>query len=219
MSKRKLIRSDCFPYHVTARGNNREPFPLALGYVWKIATEELAIACDFYGAEVQAFVLMPNHFHLLITTPEVDLGKVMQAFMSSITRRVNHLSGRTGRIFGAPYRPSLITSSNYYAHALKYVYRNPVKARLCEQIEEYEFSTGGRLFGLGHLPIPICLTRVGFESRLPDLDHSRAWLEWLNQPFSKEIELLIQKSLNKKIVRELINPITRRPYVKLKQRV
>ena len=219
MSKRKLIRSDCFPYHVTARGNNRERFPLTLDSVWKIATEELAITSDLYGAEVQAFVLMPNHFHLLITTPDVDLGKIMQIFMSNFTRRVNILSGRTGRIFGAPYRPSLITSGNYYGHALKYVYRNPVKARLCEQIEEYEFSTGGRLFGQGHLPIPMHLTRVGFELALPDLNHSGPWLEWLNHPFSRETELLIEKSLNKKIVRELIHPITRRPYLKLKQRV
>lgn len=66
--------------------------------------------------------------------------------------------------------------------------------------------------------MPMYLTRVGFELALPDRGHSGAWLEWLNHPFSRETELLIEKGLNKKIVRELINPIMRRPYLKLKVR-
>ncbi len=206
MPRKNLIRSDCFPYHVTGRSNNKEPFQLALNFVWEITTSELLLLTLTYQIEIHSFVLMPNHFHLLITVPKEDLGKVMNLFMVAVTKRVNALSGRSGRIFGGPYYWSIITSTRYYGHAFKYIYRNPVKARLCNQVEGYEFSTLHGLIGLSSLRFPITFTRVGMEINLPENEDLTGWLEWLNRPFPQEAEIQLQKALKK---RQLRDPETR----------
>jgi putative transposase len=215
MGRKKLIRSDHFPYHVTARTNNRVLFPVALNFIWQIATEELYVLSILYEIEIQGFVLMPNHIHLLITVPKEDLGVIMRNFLSVLTRRVNGLSGQTGHLLGGPYFWTMITSTRYFGHALKYLYRNPIRAGLCEKVEEYEFSTASGLLGQTHLPFPIHFTRIGLEINLPDPEISDAWIEWLNRPFTKEAEELIQRSLKKRKLKELINRNTRRPYDEL----
>ncbi len=160
-------------------------------------SDECYLASILFRIKVHAFVLMPNHFHLLVTTPEQDLGKVMNTFMSDVTRTINRLSGRSGRIFGGPYHWSLIHSSLYYAHALKYVYRNPIKAKIVNKVEEYPWSTLYGVLGKSHCPIPIWFPRSGLGiSFVPD--EMNSLLEWLNRPFLSETELLIQKGLKKK---------------------
>lgn len=197
MPRRTLLRNDSLPYHVTARVNNRERFHAPLGLTWDLCGFELFHSATVYGSEIQAFVLMPNHFHLLITVPQSDLGTVMRVFMSDLTRASNRATGRTGHLFGGPYHWSLINGSRYFGHALKYVYRNPVRGGLCDRVEDYPFSTLNGLLGATRLPFPIHFTRVGMELGLPSAEPHRM-LEWLNQPFPQEAEALIQKGLRRK---------------------
>jgi REP element-mobilizing transposase RayT len=146
-----------------------------------MGTECLNLAL-VYEVEFHALVLMPNHFHMLVTVPKHDLGKVMSVFMASVTRTANLLSGRSGHLFGGPYHWSLINSSRYYGHALKYVYRNPVRAKLCSAVEEHPYSTLQGLLGETHLPFRLHFTRAGMELALPSAEPSEQ-LEWLNKPF------------------------------------
>ena len=211
MPRKPLVRSDFLPYHVTARANNREEFPLPLRQVWKILSNECLNLTWVYGVEIHALVLMPNHFHLLLTVPQHDLGRVMNVFISSVTRMSNVTSGRSGHFFGAPYHWSLIKSSRYFGHALKYVYRNPVRAKICERVEDYQFSTLHGLLGLSHLPFPISSTRTGMEISLPSQE-CQEQLAWLNKPFSIEAESLIQKGLRKKLFDAVVDRKTRIVY-------
>jgi putative transposase len=219
MPRKNLIRSKEFPYHVTARTNNKVLFPVALNFVWKIATDELYLLHLLYDIEVHAFVLMPNHIHLLITGPEEDLGIVMNLLMSTLTRKINILCNHSGHVFGGPYFRSLIPSARYFGHVLKYVYRNPVKANLCERVEEYEFSTLKGLSGSAHLPFPVYFTRMGLELNLPEPENQAAWLDWLNRPFPAEAEKIIRKLLRKREIKEILNRVTRRPCEELNQRL
>jgi putative transposase len=186
MPRKKLIRSDVLPYHVTARGNNREFFPGDHAYVWKLFNRQLSEASEKFGAKIHAFVLMPNHFHLLLSTPSQDLGVIMQSLMRSVTKTLNVKTGRSGRIFGARYNGSIITTSNYFDIALKYVYRNPVKAKLVSDCESYEYSTLRNIFGNLKLPYEL---RPPFEEQLliPN-NQPYEFLDWLNQPFRTENE-------------------------------
>lgn len=211
MPRKRLQRTDSLPYHVTARANNREEFPLLLPRLWDLFGQECLNLSLVYGVEFHAVVLMPNHFHILLTVPQHDLGKAMNVFVSSVTRTVNLLSGRSGRIFGAPYHWSLVNNSRYFGHALKYVYRNPVQANICNRVEDYPFSTLYGLLGLAHLPFPIHLTRVGMELALPSVEAVHQ-LDWLNRAFPKEAEELIRKGLRKRVFDALIDRRTRAPF-------
>jgi putative transposase len=213
MPRKLLLKSDEYPYHITCRVNNREPFPLPMKTMWELMTTECLISYHLYDFRIQAFVLMPNHFHMIATTanPEFDLGKVMQGFMSAVTKNCNRLSNRSGRVFSDKYYRSIILSSRYYGHVLKYVYRNPIKGGLCEKAEDYEFSTINGIIGKQRLPLPIHFTECGYETFIPDPSHLPIWLEWINQPFAKEVEPLIQGLLKKKEIKLLIDRGNRRP--------
>lgn len=196
MPRRILVRSNVSPYHVTARCNNREPFHNDLDEVWKIFTFEFNSVVETHQALIHAFVLMPNHFHLIISTPKDDLGLVMRTFMASVTKHLNTKSGRIGRVFGSRYHWSLISSTHYYDCALKYVYRNPVKAGLTENVENYPYST--LIIALGNRAADIPISPVlGYDFNIPGNNNSK-FLGWLNQPFQGEQHQAIHKALQKK---------------------
>jgi len=217
MGRKRLISSNVFPYHITARVNNREVFPIPLDIVWNLMSSEWFSLQILYKFEIHAFVLMPNHFHLLASTPEEGLGKIMNVFMSVVSKRINDLSGKTGHVFGGPYYWSLITSTRYYGHALKYVYRNPVRACLSHTVEEYPYSTARGIIGYSPLILPLSFTQCGLEANIPDPNRHFEWLDWLNHPFPSEAEDLIREALRKREIHELKSPTSRRPIELLKK--
>jgi len=216
MPRKHLEISNELPYHVTARTNDREPFPLPLERMWAILGKECLFLSLVYEVEFQTLVLMPNHFHMILTVPVHDLGKAMHEFMKSVSKQTHLISGRSGHLFGGPYHWSMIKNSRYYGHALKYAYRNPVKAQLCRRVEESPYSTLHGLLGKSHLPFPIHHTRVGMELALPSADACDQ-LDWLNKPFPAEAEQLLQRSLRRKVIDTIIDRRTRRPYQALEQ--
>jgi len=110
--------------------------------MWRITTKLLNKASLKYKIHIHAYVLMSNHYHLVASTHEdFNIGKVMCWLQTSISKAVNHKTQRVNHVFGGTYKASLITSPIYFANVIKYVYRNPVKANLCGNVENYKFST------------------------------------------------------------------------------
>lgn len=211
MPRRNLIRNPVYPYHVVNRANNKEWFQLPAPETWKILADEcygVSIVC---GARIHAFVMMSNHFHMIVSSPELDLGEIMQHYGSSVTRAYNRKSGRNGHLFGGRYRWSLIDSPIYYAHALKYVYRNPVKAGLCDRVEDYSFSSLHGLCGKSYLPFPVSpLARETRHSgRIPD--EMDSLLSWLNTPYRAEDSECIRRALRRKVFTFPVDRKTRIP--------
>ncbi|MBL7713855.1 MAG: transposase [Bdellovibrionales bacterium] len=198
MPRKTLVVSDHLPYHVTVRGNNREPFPLDLTEVWTIFSRLVYSVAITHGFRFHAAVLMPNHIHIMISTPEKPLDTGMQTLISRLTREINQRTGRTGRIFGSRYHWSIIEKPFYFLNALKYVYRNPVRAKLCDRAEEYEFSTLGSLVGRGHLWIPIT-PPVGSNTVFPGGLLEGEILDWFNAPFRKEDEERLRSGFKRRI--------------------
>ncbi len=141
---------------------------------------------------------MSNHFHLLLTSPEEEIGTVMRELLSSVTRTVNLESGRTGHLFGGPYKASLIGDAGYYATVLKYVYRNPIKAKVCERVEDYPFSTLRYPLGLERMDIPLFHPLEGYgDGLLPD--DPILLTAWLNEPPPSEVDGMVRAALGKKV--------------------
>jgi putative transposase len=200
MPRKLLIRSKTLPYHVTYRTNNKEWFKLPMEEMWKITSEELYRISILYGAQIHAFTLMSNHLHLLTSTPEADLSKCMEEFAKSVTRTVNLKTGRSGHLFGGRYKWSIIQSPIYYAYALKYVYRNPVRAGIVERVEDYPFSTLQGLLGQTHLPFPLHYPIP--DQQLGLVPHEfHDLIDWLNEPFRKELLNAMDQGIQRQIFR------------------
>ncbi|GDX10108.1 hypothetical protein LBMAG57_18800 [Verrucomicrobiota bacterium] len=90
-------------YHVMARGNRREKI-YADDDDRRFFLQTLSEACGMTGWRVHAWVLMGNHYHLLIETPEPNLVEGMKWLQNTVTRRFNVRHGKWGRLFGDRYK-------------------------------------------------------------------------------------------------------------------
>lgn len=142
--------------------------------VWEIMSEQLYFLNIAFNVQIHAFVLMSNHFHLLISTPEANLSAAMAVFMRETSRAITKSAHRINNTYGQRFSRTIIGSNHYFLHAYKYVYRNPVKAGLCDRVETYPYSTLNGLLGLSHLLIPIAEDTTLFS----DLEGT---LNWLNR--------------------------------------
>jgi len=92
----------------------------------------LSEACGMTGWQVHAWVLMGNHYHLLIETPEANLVEGMKWLQNTYTRRYNVRHREWGRVFGDRYKAVVVEGERpqYYGSLLDYIHLNPARAGL-----------------------------------------------------------------------------------------
>jgi putative transposase len=88
-----------------------------------------------------AYCLMPNHVHLLLETPQANLGAGMQFLHGRYAQRFNERHKRVGHVFQGRYGSVHITSDEHLWTTAAYVALNPVAADLCETPEEWPWSS------------------------------------------------------------------------------
>src|SRR5690606_29535334 len=120
MPRKKLIRTSEFPYHITSRSNNRDWFSIPLADIWSFCIELLNQGQIDFKIKVEAFVLMSNHYHLCIYTPEANIDQFMRFFNQNLGRKIAKQSGRINRIFGSPYKWTVITNQAYFNNVIRY---------------------------------------------------------------------------------------------------
>ena len=141
-------------YHVFNRGNNKEiifPQPQNYHYFIKGIEKYIKPCCD-----ILAWCLMPNHFHFLIhanqtSTPIIKDGSFerqkfsqgIKQLLSSYTKAINKQENRTGSLFQQKTKALCVSDrdQNYERTAFHYIHQNPLKARLVERMEDWEFSS------------------------------------------------------------------------------
>lgn len=190
MPRKKLIRCSEFPYHITNRSNNREIFYLEKPLLWTIFLEVLREMEIQFKCEIHAFVLMSNHYHLIVSTPECNLGDAMKYLHREVARKANKAAGRINHFFGGRYKWTVIGCENYYWNAVKYVFRNPVKANICMSVEDYRFSS----LNSGEDVMLWKLTDF-FNDRTKSIELD---LGWLNESFTLEADVAIQHGLRRR---------------------
>lgn len=181
MPRRKLIRTNKFPYHITARANNKEWFYLPIEIVWLIFTSRLGEAIKKFNIQVESCVLMNNHFHLLVWTPENNIDLAMQFIMKTMADKINFRAGRINHVFGGPYKWCLITEYRYYANVVRYIAQNPLRAGLVSRVEDYPYQIlpGPDIFGVDLSP--------------------EEFLGWLNMNLSSEESDGLSKATKKRV--------------------
>ena len=189
MPRKNLIRTNQYPYHVTIRTNNKDWFDLPMEDVWSICKDQITKAKTNFPVDIQAFVLMNNHYHLMLWTPNSNLDKFMYKFNLGISKNIREKTGRINRIFGDRYHWCLIKNQTYYKSVLKYIYQNPRRAGLTNKCEDYPFST------LHYITFKKLLGFDLFQAVPGDV----AFYSWINdnQKFPKSFSKAIRKPLFK----------------------
>lgn len=121
-------------YHVMARGDRREAI-VKDDEDRKTFVRTLGEAAGRAGFRIHAWVLMTNHYHLLVETPEANLSKGMGWMQNAYTRRINVRHGLWGHVFGGRYKAILVEPGNCFWALLDYVHLNPVRAGMVHREE------------------------------------------------------------------------------------
>ena len=152
MPRRNVLRSDAPDsyYHVYARGHSKSHIFLdEHDYLYFLSLFERYLSSEevkssagisypnFYNKiELNAFCLMPNHFHLLIYQHQQEaLSSFMRSLMTSYSRYFNARHSRSGALFESRFRASLISDESYLEHISRYIHLNPRYWR------DYEYSS------------------------------------------------------------------------------
>jgi len=133
-------------YHVMSRGDQYEPIFLG-DQDRRIFLKTLGEVCERTGWIIHSYVLMKNHYHWLLETPEPNLVDGMRWFQSTYTKRFNGRNKLVGHLFQGRYKSLLIDPKDFvhFIFVSNYIHLNPAKAGLLETIEpdldQYEWSS------------------------------------------------------------------------------
>jgi putative transposase len=137
---RRRIEYEGAFYHVIQRGNNREHiFRKEIdkqSYLSKLVDLKKQLSFKLFG-----YVLMDNHYHLLLQTGKDPLHKIIFRQNMFYSRYFNNKYQRSGHLYGDRYKASLIQDERYLFAVLRYIHWNPVKAGLVKSPDEFAWSS------------------------------------------------------------------------------
>lgn len=159
------------PHHVIQRGNDRRTIFHDAGDYTQFL-KWLREAARQFKVALHAYVLMPNHIHLLVSPADaLGLGKMMQWIGRYYVPYFNQKYGRAGTLWQGRYRATVIDSERYFMTCCRYIELNPVRAHLAEKPEDYAWSSYAH--------------HAGIKSDPFITDHSLYWALG-NTPFERE---------------------------------
>jgi REP element-mobilizing transposase RayT len=92
-------------------------------------------------ADILAFCLLPNHYHLMIQLKNDHLSSSMRNFAMSYAASYNKRYHRVGHLFQGRFQAKIIKSNSYLIHLSGYIHSNPVTAGLVNRAEEWPHSS------------------------------------------------------------------------------
>lgn len=190
MPRKKTVRDPDFAYHISARCNNKDWFSVPMPEVWQIFCRYLYFITLAYDVEIHAFVLMNNHYHLILRTPKANIDEAMHYFQRETSRCIGKASDRINHVYGGAYNSCLIRDLNHYNNVYKYVLRNPVSANITDDVLLYPYTTLRGLLGFNLLLIPTYANEDLFAN-------PEGVLRWLNTPHGYSDYLWIKKALRR----------------------
>jgi len=167
-----LIRQNEFPYHIVTRSNNKDWFKADMDDVWNYFLDSIKHATTECRAEIHSYVLMSNHYHLMLTTPDSNIDRFMfllnKKFSDLIRKNTLHINHK----FSGRYKWNIVDNHVYLYNTYRYIYQNPIRANIVDKCEDYLYSS------LRKVPIkvtsPIDLT----------LENT---LDWLNEKMNERM--------------------------------
>lgn len=97
-----------------------------------------------------AWVLMPNHFHLLLKTGIVPIAKMMQRLLTGYVVTFNNRHGRCGKLFQNRYKSILCQEDTYFRELVRYIHLNPIRSGLVDDLaslDDYTYCGHGAITG------------------------------------------------------------------------
>jgi len=127
-------------YHVMNRGRRGEEI-FTEKNDYRLFLEEVQESTDLFNIKIAAYCLMPTHYHLLLHTPDGNLSRGMRQINGIYTQRFNRTHQYEGQLFRGRYKSILVEVDTYILPLLRYIHKNPLRAGICDELNDYEWSS------------------------------------------------------------------------------
>lgn len=141
MGRRKRLYYANAVYHVSIRGNNKQPILKEekdkIEFLKTLSKYKERFKFRLFG-----FVLMDNHVHLVIEAgPTISISRIMQSITLSYSQKFRHAYQYTGYVWQGRFKSNVIEDDSYILACLDYIHHNPVRANMVDYVEEYTWSS------------------------------------------------------------------------------
>lgn len=127
-------------YHLTARGDRREPI-FEDDNDRQAFLSVLVQALDRFEATAFAYCLMGNHYHLVLQTHRPNLSRLMRHINGIYTQAYNRRHGKIGHLLQGRFKAVLVDEESYFLEVCRYVDLNPVRAGMAKHPREWAWSS------------------------------------------------------------------------------
>jgi putative transposase len=155
-------------YHITNRGVNRQPIFFQEDDYQKFL-DRLAQIHQRMKVIIHGYCLMPNHYHLEITTPESNISRSIQWLNQSYATYINIRHQRSGHLFQGRFKSVVIEIESHLAALTRYIHQNPIRAGIISNPIEYKWSSYRAYLGMDKIPwLNTSVTLKRFGRTLPE---------------------------------------------------
>ena len=149
MGREKRVQIEDGIYHVVSKGNiGRDIFLDSKDKMFFL--KNLAKNSNDFDTTIFSYVLMGNHYHVLLRTNKNNLSDFMHRLNTTYSHRFNYMHGLTGHLFHDRYKSFLVEDDQYFVAAMRYIAINPVAAGVVDKAEKYEWGSYRYLFEDNH---------------------------------------------------------------------
>lgn len=188
MSRAWRIEYEGALYHLMSRGNAGSDIFMdeydrkGLLYVIEEMSERFEI-------DVYAYVLMNNHYHLLLRTRQANLKKAMHWFGTTYTQRFNRRHLRSGHLFQGRYKSIIVQNEAYLLRLSYYIHRNPLKSGIVKRLADYRWSSY-RVYAYGRKTPGWLSTDLILSQFVGEQDKHKCYREKVQKYASEERNIL-----------------------------
>jgi putative transposase len=127
-------------YHVTSRGNRRNPIYQS-DEDRRAWLDILGHVCARHNFLIHSFCQMGNHYHLLVETVEGNLGQGMRQLNGVYSQYYNWRHSAVGHLFQGRYKAILVQKESYLLEVARYIVLNPLRAKIIRSLDEWPWSS------------------------------------------------------------------------------
>lgn len=138
-------------YHITSRGNAQQKIFLA-DCDREAFFNALAASIERFAWICHAYCLMPDHYHLVIETPQANLSDGMRYLNWTYTQAFNHRYVRSGHLLRGRFEAVLVEKETKLLDVVRHVVLNPVRAELARSAKDWPWSSYRATAGIVEAP-------------------------------------------------------------------
>ena len=207
MPRQSRIVIPQMPHHVTQRGNYRmDVFDESKNY--RKYCELINEYTDDHGCEIVAYCLMTNHVHfIVIPKKEQSLAKIFNAVHMRYSHYINGKRGVKGHLWQGRFYSCVLDEKHLY-RAIRYVEKNPVRAKMVREARGYKWSSARQHMGKDNFGV------IELSKKYQYFDNSE-WQDYLteeDEDMDREIRLKTARGIvvgEKEIIKKLEKKLDR----------